>query len=299
MRLPFAPRERAGLIACTLLVALAVAVRLIYGPNIRDDAYITLRYAANLASGYGFVYNPGEAVLGTSTPLYTLFLAGLKAAGLDPIGAAVALGVMSDAAAIVLVFLLVWREDRWVPALVAGLGYALWLPLVSYAVSGMETPLYTALILATVLAYVRGRLNTVGAFAGLAAFLRPDGAILDPRHGRQIGVHVGGFGLSAPDDLGLDLLVRARVLALPLLIGSGGERRELAVVLLAVLRREGIPDLLDARCLVSQELEEVRRAHSPPNCLRNASNFASASAVVSRAGSAGKVVAAVGSASLV
>ena len=178
MRLPFAPRERAGLIACTLLVALAVAVRLIYGPNIRDDAYITLRYAANLASGYGFVYNPGEAVLGTSTPLYTLFLAGLKAAGLDPIGAAVALGVMSDAAAIVLVFLLVWREDRWVPALVAGLGYALWLPLVSYAVSGMETPLYTALILATVLAYVRGRLNTVGAFAGLAAFLRPDGAIL-------------------------------------------------------------------------------------------------------------------------
>jgi len=103
MRLPFAPRERAGLIACTLLVALAVAVRLIYGPNIRDDAYITLRYAANLASGYGFVYNPGEAVLGTSTPLYTLFLAGLKAAGLDPIGAAVALGVMSDAAAIVVI----------------------------------------------------------------------------------------------------------------------------------------------------------------------------------------------------
>ena len=33
-----------------------------------DDAYITYRYARNLADGAGFVYNPGERVLGTTPP---------------------------------------------------------------------------------------------------------------------------------------------------------------------------------------------------------------------------------------
>ena len=43
-----------------------------------DDAYITYRYAENLAGGNGFVYNVGEQILGTSTPLYTLLLAGSR-----------------------------------------------------------------------------------------------------------------------------------------------------------------------------------------------------------------------------
>ena len=42
-----------------------------------DDALIIFRYAENLAAGNGFVYNPGEHVLGTTTPLYTLLLAAL------------------------------------------------------------------------------------------------------------------------------------------------------------------------------------------------------------------------------
>ena len=47
----------------------------VYSDFAQDDAYITYRYARNLASGLGFVYNPGEQVLGTTTPLYTLILA--------------------------------------------------------------------------------------------------------------------------------------------------------------------------------------------------------------------------------
>ena len=46
-----------------------------------DDAPITYRYAENLAAGHGFVYNIGERILGTSTPLYTLLLAGLRVLG--------------------------------------------------------------------------------------------------------------------------------------------------------------------------------------------------------------------------
>ena len=44
-----------------------------------EDAYITYRYAANLAAGDGFVFTPGERVLGTSNPFYTLLLAALAA----------------------------------------------------------------------------------------------------------------------------------------------------------------------------------------------------------------------------
>jgi len=42
-----------------------------------EDAYITFRYARNIAQGSGFVYNVGERVLGTTTPLQTLLLAAL------------------------------------------------------------------------------------------------------------------------------------------------------------------------------------------------------------------------------
>ena len=41
---------------------------------VNDNAYITYRYAQNLALGRGFVFNPGEAVLGTTAPLHGLLL---------------------------------------------------------------------------------------------------------------------------------------------------------------------------------------------------------------------------------
>ena len=39
-----------------------------------EDALITFRYAHNIALGNGFVFNTGEYVLGTTTPILTLFL---------------------------------------------------------------------------------------------------------------------------------------------------------------------------------------------------------------------------------
>ncbi|MBI4518547.1 MAG: hypothetical protein HY699_22340 [Deltaproteobacteria bacterium] len=38
---------------------------------------MTLRYARSIAEGDGFVFSPGERVLGTTTPLFALILAGL------------------------------------------------------------------------------------------------------------------------------------------------------------------------------------------------------------------------------
>jgi 4-amino-4-deoxy-L-arabinose transferase-like glycosyltransferase len=60
-----------------LLAALILAAWVTWavGPKTYDDAYITFRYARNLALGHGFVYNPGDNILGTTTPLLTLLLA--------------------------------------------------------------------------------------------------------------------------------------------------------------------------------------------------------------------------------
>ena len=62
-------------LAWLALGLLALTFSLIYSNFIQDDAYITYRYARNLSTGAGFVYNPGESVLGTTTPLYTALLA--------------------------------------------------------------------------------------------------------------------------------------------------------------------------------------------------------------------------------
>ena len=69
-----------------ILPVIAVSVRLtifIIIPYIYEDAYITFRYAENLASGNGFVFNSGEKVLGTTTPLFAMILALLKLTGIS------------------------------------------------------------------------------------------------------------------------------------------------------------------------------------------------------------------------
>ena len=61
---------------CLLAMLCLLAHTRFYLPII-DDAFITYRYAANLARGNGLVYNAGERVLGTTTPGYAILLAGV------------------------------------------------------------------------------------------------------------------------------------------------------------------------------------------------------------------------------
>ncbi len=53
-----------------LIVIIALTARFLPGTRTIDDAYITYRYSQNILEGHGLVYNPGERVLGTTTPLY-------------------------------------------------------------------------------------------------------------------------------------------------------------------------------------------------------------------------------------
>ena len=100
------------------IAGLSVVVRLLIGPIPADDAYITFRYSAHLAESGAFVYNANALVLGTTTPLLTLLLAGAAWLGMSPPVAAFAISVVADASAIVLIGL-VFRRTPWPAAGVA------------------------------------------------------------------------------------------------------------------------------------------------------------------------------------
>ncbi len=141
-----------------------------------DDAPITYRYAERLAGGHGFTYNDGEAILGTSTPLYTLLLAGLRLTGVTIPQASNVINFVSSLAVIWVTMTLTAEVSG---SVVAGALAALYLMLqgafLRFTMSGMETPLYTLLIMATFLLAVRQRPQWAAVLAGLAFIMRLDG----------------------------------------------------------------------------------------------------------------------------
>jgi hypothetical protein len=141
-----------------------------------DDPFITYRYADNLRSGVGFVYNPGEQVQSTTTPLFTLLLAGLSFVWGDLPHLANLIGALSLAAGGLLLWELavIWQAP-W-----AGWAGLLLYPLFPLAITplGSETPLYIAFCLGAFVAYYRRQYNITAVCAALAVLTRPDGLLV-------------------------------------------------------------------------------------------------------------------------
>ncbi len=141
-----------------------------------DDAMITFRVAENLAFGRGLVYNVGERVQVTTTPLYTLILV----PGTWLFGSAPPSALVLNLALSALIPILAYDLGRRWSGRITGLGGAVLLalaPLLIIAFS-MESYLYVALILATLDAYAARRWRLAGALAGLTALVRGDGVLL-------------------------------------------------------------------------------------------------------------------------
>ncbi|MCC7359368.1 MAG: hypothetical protein IT317_07820 [Anaerolineales bacterium] len=163
------------------VAALAIGARLLPTPRTIDDAFITFRYARNLVAGAGFVYNLGERVLGTTTPLYTLLLAAL--AGLS--GSenypwlALLVNSLADALTCGLLAALGRRlTGRRAVGLAAALLWAVAPMSVTFAIGGMETSVCILGLTATAWAYLTGRPRWTAAAAALTLLTRPDAALL-------------------------------------------------------------------------------------------------------------------------
>lgn len=144
------------------------------------DAYIIFRFAEQFAAGNGLVFNAGESVGGNTSPLHT-FLLGLGAcSGVAVPWVARILGTMCDVAALFLMWgIFRWRGGIRSPWLqMAALAVVFLHPMLFfYSVSGMETPLYVALILFLLHRTLQGADWVWVLAVGLVFFCRPDGVV--------------------------------------------------------------------------------------------------------------------------
>ena len=143
---------------------------------VNDDAFITYRYAQNLLAGRGFVFNPGEAVLGTTAPLHGLLIAALGALDADLPRVALAVSCTATVIMAFCVYLtLANRGAVWGGAVAAAF---LICAHKTYSAFPLETPLLGAFQAAAVLFAERGRLRLMGAALALALLVRADSALL-------------------------------------------------------------------------------------------------------------------------
>jgi hypothetical protein len=143
---------------------------------ILDDAMITFRVAENLAYGRGFVYNVGERVQVTTTPLYAIILA----IGTWLFGSAPQAALVLNISLSILIPILAYDLGRRLAGRITGISAALLLtalPLLVIAFS-MESYLYVTLLLASLDIYVMGRYRWAGLVVGLTALARGDAVLL-------------------------------------------------------------------------------------------------------------------------
>lgn len=161
-------------IACVIFLA---QVWLFQG-FVMDDTFISLRYLKQWTHGNGLVYNIGERVEGYSNFLWIVLLAPFDLLGMDVLMAAKGMGVLLS----LLTLLLTWMFSRSIsdqgaaPLFLAATGaFGAW------AVAGLETPLFTCLLIAGGYAFVReegrGRGFLSGTLFALLSVTRPEGLL--------------------------------------------------------------------------------------------------------------------------
>ena len=164
------------------IILFAIFVRCNAGPRTIDDSYITYRYARNILTGNGFVYNSGEHVLGTTTPLYTMLLTTIAI----PFGGAKAdfpcisliINSLFDGLTCYFLYLLGRRLNSQKVGFATALAWAIAPYSVTFAIGGLETSLYVFLLVFTSYYYVKDKYTVSGFIAALAFLTRPDALIL-------------------------------------------------------------------------------------------------------------------------
>ncbi|WP_394820756.1 hypothetical protein [Pendulispora albinea] len=172
------------------IVGIGSLALLLYARSFRffcDDAFISLRYARNFATLGAPVYNAGERVEGYTSFAWMAITALFMRAGLDGVAAAQVAGALSGVFLVASTWWL-WTsmepEHPWVGVFVIA-GLALSAPVAAWTLGGLETPLFAALVVASigVVARVAGSPSrSSGVWAGAAfavsTLARPEGAAL-------------------------------------------------------------------------------------------------------------------------
>ncbi len=172
------PNYKGWLAAVALSLALWLYMAWAFRGQPGDDPYITYRYASNLAAGNGFVFNPGERVQSTTTPLFTLVLAAGGLLGLDIPALGYVLSLLCLLAFAVCCVGLVSSVRGHAPWLgIATAALTFLCPVTTYGL-GIEMPLLMALSWGSWWAAARQNWLPAALLAGLAAVTRGDGVLV-------------------------------------------------------------------------------------------------------------------------
>ncbi len=162
-----------GLVGAAVALGLTLAWQVLW---LADDAFISFRYARNLARGWGLVFNQGEWVEGYTNFLWTALLGGLGWLGADIPYAGLFGCLLCFAAALVAVAVTV-RKVAVGPQVIpfAALALAGSAPFYTFASSGLETmPLALLGVVAMWVSTLRRGALLAGLVLVLAAMTRPD-----------------------------------------------------------------------------------------------------------------------------
>ncbi|MBX3085189.1 MAG: hypothetical protein KF716_26380 [Anaerolineae bacterium] len=174
------PLNRLDLALMLAIVVIAIFARVLPSPRNVDDSFITFRYSRNIVEGKGFVYNEGERVLGTTTPLFTVLMAAISAmvGGQDFPYYALTVSALADAATAMLLLLIMRRltGNRWAGALI-GVLWAIAPISVTFAIGGMETSVNILWIVLATYCYLEDRPIWLGVAVGLGLLTRIDAAL--------------------------------------------------------------------------------------------------------------------------
>ena len=145
-----------------------------------DDSWIFWVFAKNLATGQGFSFNPGEPVLGTTSILWVLILAGSYLFTHSVVFISKFWGVLLFLLSILLTFrICLFYTQRKKIAFLAVLTFALTPPLIFGALSGMEISLATFLLCLTLYFHLqekgrRKKIFLAPIFGALCFTARPE-----------------------------------------------------------------------------------------------------------------------------
>lgn len=175
------PRVYASLLLAVVPLILSVLAALNF---VKDDAYISFRYAHNLVTGHGLVFNPGDRLEGYTNFLWTVLIAPFEAMGADLFQVSEILG--TALAIVLMVFMTlnvihVTGTGRYLAFLWAAVWISTQSSLGLWATSGLELPLAMALPAAAAYLMWRGQERhdrrmalASGILMGLGCMTRPD-----------------------------------------------------------------------------------------------------------------------------
>jgi hypothetical protein len=164
----------------SFLITFASVISIFFVSGLRfsnDDQFILYRYIENISEGKGFVYNEGEKILGSTTPLFTLLAALLTyISGFEAYTSVVLINIISISVSSIFFFKILERYTNGKFALFSVIVFAF--NMSKIVSEGMESSLFILAVLGFLYFLISKKNYTAAVFLALSILTRPDAGII-------------------------------------------------------------------------------------------------------------------------